>query len=130
MTDFGLQRGNARWGGALAPVPRGPDEFMEVLGGAGSTRVERIVSQGHASPEGFWYDQDEWEWVIVIQGAAELEFEGGRQHAMKAGDWIVIPPHERHRVARTSLEPPCVWIAVFAVPDRTDAIRRPGCCPS
>ena len=39
-----------------------PQEWMEtLLGGRGRFRVERIVSRGHASPEGFWYDQDEHE---------------------------------------------------------------------
>jgi cupin 2 domain-containing protein len=27
-------------------------------------RIERIVSRGHASPPGFWYDQPQAEWVI------------------------------------------------------------------
>jgi hypothetical protein len=24
---------------------------------------ERIVSTGHANPDGFWFDQDEYEWL-------------------------------------------------------------------
>ena len=68
------------------------------------------MSQGHVSPEGFWYDQDEWEYVAVVQGSAELETES-ETITMSAGDWVMIPPHERHRVSRTSDD--CVWLAVF-----------------
>jgi cupin 2 domain-containing protein len=70
------------------------------------------VSEGQISPTGFWYDQDEWEWVTVLQGSAELEFSDATRR-MSVGDWVFIPAHERHRVAYTSSEPPCVWLAVF-----------------
>ena len=86
---------------------------MEVLASGGEARVERIVSEGHTSPEGFWYDQDEWEWVAVLQGSAELEFEGHGCVGLFAGEWVLIPAHERHRVTRTSTAPQCVWLAVF-----------------
>ncbi len=89
------------------------EEFTEVLALGGGSRVERIVSEGHTSPQGFWYDQDEWEWVSVLQGSAELEFEGRGRVALSAGEWVLIPAHERHRVARTSTDPQCVWLAVF-----------------
>jgi hypothetical protein len=45
-----------------------PDELSTTLLQASNLRIERIVSHGHASPEGFWYDQDEQEWVMVLQG--------------------------------------------------------------
>ncbi len=89
------------------------EEFMEVLASGGGTRVERIVSEGHASPDGFWYDQEEWEWVAVLQGSAELEFEERGRVPLSAGQWVLIPAHARHRVTRTSAEPQCVWLAVF-----------------
>ena len=113
-----VQRGNL-----LAPIEfeRRAEEFVEILAAGPSpdeARVERIVSQGHVSPEGFWYDQDQQEWVAVIQGEAELEFEDGlegRRESLKmtAGEWLLIPAHARHRVTHTSTEPPCVWAAVF-----------------
>lgn len=102
-----------RCGNLFAPVERTDAEFLEVLEAAPGMRVERIVSEGHASPEGFWYDQDETEWVALLQGDAELEFADGGRRSLKAGDWLTIPAHVRHRVAYTSSEPPCVWIAVF-----------------
>ncbi len=101
-------------GNLFAPVKKSDDEFIEVLmsGESGGTRIERIISHGHASPAGFWYDQNEWEFVAVLQGNAELGFEAGNVE-MSPGDWVMIPAHVRHRVLRTSENPPCVWLAVF-----------------
>jgi len=80
---------------------------------AGNVRIERIVSHGHASPPGFWYDQDQHEWVILLQGAARLLFERSeRPIDLAPGDYIHIPPHEKHRVEWTPLDTPTVWIAV------------------
>ncbi len=105
----GIKRGNL-----FAPVNKSDDEFVEVLmsGKSGGTRIERIISHGHVSPAGFWYDQDEWEFVAVLQGNAELGFEAGNI-AMNPGDWVTIPAHCKHRVIFTSENPPCVWLAVF-----------------
>ena len=72
--------------------------------------IERIVSQSHSSPPGFWYDQEEDEWVIVVRGEASLEFEGGELVRMNAGDHVMIPRHVRHRVQRT--DPNTIWLAV------------------
>lgn len=60
---------------------------------AANVRIERIVSHGHASPEGFWYDQEQHEWVIVLKGAARLRFEDGIVEMMP-GDFINIPAHK------------------------------------
>ena len=103
-----------RRGNLFTPVTKEEEEFSEILisGKAGGTRVERIISHGHVSPPGFWYDQAEWEFVAVLQGSAELEFETGTLE-MTSGDWVILPAHFRHRVSRTSETPPCVWLAVF-----------------
>ena len=52
------------------------EDFLTLLETAGA-RVERIVSRSHSSPPGFWYDQDEDEWVMLVRGTAALEFDGG-----------------------------------------------------
>lgn len=79
-------------------------------------RVKRIVSRGHSSPPGFWYDQDETEYVVVLVGGAKLELEGGEARTLEPGDWIEIPPHVRHRVASTRPDQDTVWLAVFYPP--------------
>lgn len=85
-------------------------ESFQTLFDNANVKIERIVSHAHASPAGFWYDQDEDEWLAVLRGAATLEFAGGEQVELKAGDFLTIARHVQHRVARTSEE--TVWLAV------------------
>lgn len=85
------------------------EEFLTLLENSG-IKIERIVSHSHASPADFWYDQDGDEWVMVMRGAATLEFAGGELIEMTAGDYLTIPRHLKHRVARTSEE--TIWLAV------------------
>ena len=90
-----------------------PGELFTTLLEADSVRIERIVSHGHASPEGFWYDQDQHEWVVVLKGAARLAFEGDEQPVeMMQGEFVNIPAHKRHRVEWTTPDGPTVWLAV------------------
>lgn len=88
------------------------EELSETLVSAGSMRIERIVSHGHASPEGFWYDQREHEWVVVLQGAARLRFED-EYIELKPGDFVNIPAHRKHRIDWTTPDEPTIWLAVF-----------------
>jgi cupin 2 domain-containing protein len=91
-----------------------PDELMETLREGKAFRIERIVSRGHASPPGFWYDQDEGEWVILLSGVARILFEGDADPVeMAPGDYLDIPPHCRHRLDWTDPDQDCVWLAVF-----------------
>jgi cupin 2 domain-containing protein len=90
-----------------------PAELLENLVDAGNVRIERIVSRGHVTPAGEWYDQDENEWVVLLDGAARLSFEDGREVSMAPGDWLDIPAHARHRVSWTDPECATVWLAVF-----------------
>jgi cupin 2 domain-containing protein len=93
------------------------EELFTTIHAARLVRIERIVSQGHASPPGFWYDQEEHEWVIVLRGAAVVQFEAsGEAVPLKAGSYVNIPAHTRHRVAFTSLKGQTVWLAVFYSP--------------
>ncbi|WP_319585324.1 cupin domain-containing protein [uncultured Desulfobulbus sp.] len=99
---------------AYRDMAKGPEERFDQLLSSGTVRIERIVSTGQASPPGFWYDQDENEWVTLLAGAAELHFEdepGPRR--LQPGDWINIPTHCLHRVAWTDPDQPTVWLAVF-----------------
>src|SRR5690349_18451831 len=87
-------------------------EIMENLVEARHLRIERIVSEGQSSPEGFWYDQEENEFVLLVQGEARLRFED-ESIVMKAGDWVLIPAHRKHRVDWTTSDGHSVWLAVF-----------------
>jgi cupin 2 domain-containing protein len=88
------------------------EQFSELLTRPG-LRIERIVSTGQCSPEGFWYDQPEGEWVLLIQGAARLRFADETEaRQLKAGDFVDIAPHRRHRVDWTTPEQPTIWLAI------------------
>ena len=89
-----------------------PDELITTLLQAGEVRIERIVSRGHATSEGFWYDQAQHEWVIVLKGAARLGVENRPPVEMRAGDFINLPAHTRHRVEWTTPDEPTLWLAV------------------
>lgn len=88
-----------------------PDEHLTTLLAAGNVRIERIVSHGHASPDGFWYDQDQHEWVVLLKGAARLKFEDETLE-MRPGDSVNIPAHRKHRVEWTTPDEPTIWLAV------------------
>ena len=87
-------------------------EFFETLFQSPEVSVERIVSWGQASPEGFWYEQGWDEWVLLMQGRAGLQCEGEPTRELAAGDWLLLPAGPRHRVVWTQLEPATVWLAV------------------
>ena len=89
-----------------------PEELTTVLAENSHVRIERIVSTGHVSPEGFWYDQAEDEWVVILEGGAALEFEDPAGTVWLArGDSLLIPAGCRHRVAST--KSPTVWLAIW-----------------
>ena len=93
-----------------------PEELVSVLAKNENVRIERIVSDGHTSPEGFWYDQDQNEWILLVSGTATLSVEKENreeQVVMKAGDTLLIPAHQRHRVEATSSTEKTIWLAVF-----------------
>jgi cupin 2 domain-containing protein len=98
-----------------------PEEiFLDLLSADTSkVRIERIVSNGHASPsndsqKSGWYDQDENEWVLVVKGKAILRFEkDDRLVELNAGDYIDIKAHTKHKVDWTCPDQQTVWLAVF-----------------
>ncbi|WP_125780640.1 cupin domain-containing protein [Pseudoalteromonas rubra] len=89
------------------------DEVFQTLLSHEQLKIERIVSKGHTSPPQGWYDQDEHEWVLVLQGAGELTFEDGRVERLSAGDHLNIPAHCKHKVSWTDPEQETVWLAIF-----------------
>ncbi|HVX62698.1 MAG TPA: cupin domain-containing protein [Pirellulales bacterium] len=97
----------------FADLPgRLPEELFTTLLASDSLRIERIVSFGHASPEGFWFDQQQHEWVVLLQGAARLRLEDGEVE-LAPGSFLNIPAHRRHRVEWTTPDEPTVWLAIY-----------------
>ena len=95
------------------PKGDGTNEVFETLVQSGQLRIERIVSSGQSSPSGFWYDQQDHEFVLVVQGEAVVAFADGRHVTLQTGTWLHIEPHQRHRVITTSENPQTIWLAVF-----------------
>jgi len=95
----------------LHPLPEmAADEHFQTLLARPGVRIERIVSDGQVSPPGFWYEQSQEEWVLVLQGAGVVEYQDGARFELSAGDTLNIPARCRHRVAFTA--PRTVWLAV------------------
>ena len=91
-----------------------PDELFEEILAGKNFKLERIVSRGHHCPEGFWYDQDENEWVVLLTGRAVLLFEGREETVeLRPGNHILISRHLRHRVEWTDPDQDTIWLALF-----------------
>jgi cupin 2 domain-containing protein len=105
-----------------AQTLQGTQECVDTLVDQPDVMIERIVSTGQASPPGFWYDSGRDEWVVLLSGAARLEFEAidgnARLHDMQPGDYLLIAAHRRHRVAWTHESEPTVWLAVHYTPNQ------------
>ena len=95
---------------AELPVNASTEQFFDVLLRPG-LRIERIVSNGQASPPGFWYEQPHGEWVLLLQGEARLALED-ESRLLRPGDFVDIAPRRRHRVDWTHPDKPTVWLAV------------------
>ncbi|MGG6268244.1 cupin domain-containing protein [Leptolyngbya sp. AN03gr2] len=90
-------------------------ELFEPLIETNQLLIERIISTGQTTPESEWYDQPRDEWVLLLQGEAQLMYEDGTSIGLKAGDYLLIPAHQKHRVSYTSSNPACIWLAIHAV---------------
>lgn len=90
-----------------------PDEIFNDIITTENVRIERIISHRHSSPEQGWYDQDENEWVMVLEGQGVIEFEDGRVVTLSKGDYINIAAREKHKVIGTDRDVVTIWLAVF-----------------
>lgn len=91
------------------PTDLGEEVFTDIFSNP-SLRIERIVSKGHTSSE--WYDQEQAEWVMVVQGSATIGYDTGETFELEPGGYLNIPAHQRHKVTRTDLEAETVWLAI------------------
>lgn len=99
----------------LPEVPADEEQF-DVLHDGANCRIERIVSHAAVTAPGEWYDQEWDEWVLVLQGEGTVEYQDGRVVKLARGDHLFLPAHVKHRVAATSADPPCLWLAVHFKP--------------
>lgn len=106
-----------RRGNAFEAIRRDTDgEIVDVLARASGGRVVRYVSHGHASKPGFWYDQQEDEFVVVLAGRARVALGDDETVELGAGDYLWIPAHARHRVEWTDPDQDTVWLCAYLAP--------------
>jgi len=87
------------------------EKFVQLLNGK-SFVAEKIISNGFKSPDNIWMKEKSNEWVMLIKGKAELEFENGEVLSLKAGDCLNIPANTKHRILYTSKKPFCYWLTI------------------
>ena len=91
-----------------------PDEIFEEILRSDTVKIERIISKGHGTPRGVWYDQTQNEWVILLKGKAKLMFEGNAELIeMNPGDYMYIPAHCKHRVEYTEPDKETLWLTIL-----------------
>ena len=93
----------------MPPLPL-TEEVTTILTANKNIRIEQIISTGQVSG---WYDQNETEFVILLEGNAIIEYDNGKSIALSKGDTLLIKPHEKHRVSFTSNNSTCIWLCVF-----------------
>lgn len=86
-------------------------EVIEELLHRDGMTLEKITSFGDKSPDGFWYEDCRAEWVMVVKGVGEIDFEDGEHVRLCSGEYYLIESMRRHRVSYTSND--CVWIALY-----------------
>lgn len=95
-------------------IPDNPsEEIIETILTHNNIRIERIISKGQSSPEDFWYDQIENEWILVLEGKAMIKFENESIITLHKGDYLLIPSHQKHRVEWTDPKRHTIWLAIF-----------------
>ncbi|WP_374086268.1 cupin domain-containing protein [Methylomicrobium lacus] len=90
-----------------------PNELFEPILQRNGIEIERIISKGHQTPAGQWYDQDWDEWVLLLRGQATLVFQNEAEPIhLQPGDYLLIPAHCRHRVEWTDPAGKTIWLAI------------------
>lgn len=107
-------------------IPSGmTEELFETLISADGVRVERILSRGHRSPDGFWYDQEDSEFVVILRGSAGLRLENEEKLlVLREGHYVNIGAHVKHRVEWTDPARDTIWLAVHYTGGGTSRVGR------
>ncbi len=90
-----------------------PEELFDTIVQSDNVRIEKIISDGHTSPQNFWYDQVQNEFGLLLQGSAIIEFENDKSIELKVGDYQIISFHQKHRVSYTDKNKKTIWLTIF-----------------
>lgn len=88
-----------------------PEEYRSILVQTPEVRIERIVSWGNTTAPNFWYDQEENEWITLLEGEGVIRGDDGEDVRLTRGKPFMIPAHWRHQVVKSSS--PAIWLCVF-----------------
>ena len=89
-----------------------PEEIFEKIIEGKEFFVERIISDGHTSPPNFLYDQETNEFVMLMSGSAKISYDDGNSFSLSAGDYLIIPAHQKHRVEETDKTQKTIWLTI------------------
>ena len=89
------------------------EELFENILSTKDIKIERIISDGHSSPKEGWYESEQNEWVIVLEGDAILTLESGENIILKHGDYYNITAFTKHKVSHTSKSEKTIWLAIY-----------------
>jgi cupin 2 domain-containing protein len=89
------------------------EELFETLLKTKDVTLERIISKGHVTQVGEWYDQEKNEWVLLLAGSATIRFDDGEETEIGPGDYILIPAHRKHQVIKTDTTCETIWLALY-----------------
>jgi len=89
------------------------EELFENIISTENIKIERIISDGHSSPKEGWYESEQNEWVIVLEGDAILTLESGENIILKRGDYYNITAFTKHKVSHTSKSEKTIWLAIY-----------------
>lgn len=108
MNDHALNFSNFM---SLIPEQVDQELFQDIVKTENIT-IERIISQGHSSPETGWYDQEKSEWVMLVEGEAIIELENNEEIRLQKNDFLLLKPHQKHRLKWTHPDQKTIWLAV------------------
>ena len=104
------------------------EEIIKILAENENIKIEKIISTGQITD---WQVSEKNEFVILIQGEAEIEFfekknlkknekiienksrTKNKKLKLLKGDTVLINRMEKHRVSYTSKNPCCIWVCIF-----------------
>ena len=85
--------------------------FEEIIQG-NTFKMERIVSPYLPKGDSKWYNQEENEYVVILQGEAKIELVNSEVITLNKGDHFLIKRFTKHRVAYTSKNPLVIWLTI------------------
>ena len=94
-------------------IPKKMDrEHFETLLHTNNVIIDRVLSNGQKSFKNKPYHSIQDQWIMVLQGSANLKVEGETAIVLARGDYYFIPAGKKHWVLSTSKQPKTIWLVV------------------